>query len=413
MVGQGAVTGGAGRRLPAAAPGIALVLGGLVLASVLAGAPLAGLAHQSLNADDGSVPVWVSAGFGVLGLLVAWRRPRNPLGWVILAVAGLAALSEDAGFYAVADYRLRHGELPLGWLALVAQVGGRVDLVLFGLVFLLFPDGRPPSSRWRWLSWVYVTVGVAWTAGALGLTVEAITGHHVRVDSTGNLAILYHAAGAPAWWNGMGAAFFPSLVICWLLSLGGQLVSYRRSSWERHQQLKWLMSGSGVAGVSIVIAWLLSGSGSRVVQVLGDIAIAGALAIPISMGVAILKYRLLDIDRIISRTLAYAIVTGLLVGVYAGLVLLATQVIAIKSPVAVAASTLAVAALFTPVRRRVQRVVDRRFNRARYDAEQIVAAFAARLHDAVDLDGVVDDLAGTVQQALEPACISVWVSRRP
>jgi hypothetical protein len=161
-----------------------------------------------------------------------------------------------------------------------------------------------------------------------------------------------------------------------------------------------------------LITWLLSGSGSGAVQDLGDIAIAGALAIPLSMGVAILKYRLLDIDRIISRTLAYAIVTGLLVGVYAGLVLLATQVIAIKSPVAVAASTLAVAALFTPLRRRVQRVVDRRFNRARYDAEQIVAAFAARLNDAVDLDGVLDDLAGAVRQALEPASISVWVNRR-
>ena len=406
------MTAGTGRRrLPAASPGTALVLGGLVLASVVAGVPLAGLAHQSLNADDGSVPVWVSAGFGVLGLVVAWRRPRNPLGWVILAVAGLAALSEDAGFYSVADYRLRHGELPLGWLALLAQVGGRLELVLFGLVFLLFPDGRPPSSRWRWLSWVYVTVGMVWTAGALGLTVAAITGHHVRVDSTGNLAVLYHAAGAPAWWTGVSAAFFPLLVICWLLSLVGQLLGYRRSSWERRQQLKWLMSGSAIAGVSILIAWLLSGSGSGAVQDLGDIAIAGALAIPLSMGVAILKYRLLDIDRIISRTLAYAIVTGLLVGVYAGLVLLATQVIAIKSPVAVAASTLAVAALFTPLRRRVQRVVDRRFNRARYDAEQIVAAFAARLNDAVDLDGVLDDLAGAVRQALEPASISVSVNR--
>ena len=406
------MTAGTGRRrLPAASPGTALVLGGLVLASVVAGVPLAGLAHQSLNADDGSVPVWVSAGFGVLGLVVAWRRPRNPLGWVILAVAGLAALSEDAGFYAVADYRLQHGELPLGWLALLAQAGGRLELVLFGLVFLLFPDGRPPSSRWRWLSWVYVTVGMVWTAGALGLTVAAITGHHVRVDSTGNLAVLYHAAGAPAWWTGVSAAFFPLLVICWLLSLVGQLLGYRRSSWERRQQLKWLMSGSAIAGVSILIAWLLSGSGSGAVQDLGDIAIAGALAIPLSMGVAILKYRLLDIDRIISRTLAYAIVTGLLVGVYAGLVLVATQVIAIKSPVAVAASTLAVAALFTPLRRRVQRVVDRRFNRARYDAEQIVAAFAARLNDAVDLDGVLDDLAGAVRQALEPASISVWVNR--
>ena len=197
-MGQGAVTAGAGRRrLPAAPAGTGLVLGGLVLASVIAGVPLAGLAHQSLNADDGSVPVWVSAGFGVLGFVVAWRRPRNPLGWIILAMAGLSALSEDAGFYAVADYRLRHGELPLGWVALLAQVGGRLELVLLGLVFLLFPDGLLLTSRWRWLLWVYVTVGMAWTAGALGLTVAAITGHHVRVDSTGNLVILYHTAGLP------------------------------------------------------------------------------------------------------------------------------------------------------------------------------------------------------------------------
>jgi hypothetical protein len=404
------VTAGAGRRLPAASSGIAVVLGGLVLALVLAGAPLADLAHQSLNAEDGSVPVWVSAGFGVLGFVVAWRRPCNPLGWLILAMAGLAALSEDAGLYAVADYRLRHGELPLGWLALLAQAGGRLELVLLGLVFLLFPDGRPPSSRWRWLLWVYVTVGMVWTVGALGLTVQAVTGHNVRVDSSGNLVMLYHAAGSPAWWIGVSETFFPLLVVCWLLSLGGQALSYRRSAWERRQQLKWLMSGSAIAGVSILIAVLL-GSRSEVVRFLGDIAVAGTLAIPLSMGVAILKYRLFDIDRIISRTLAYAIVTGLLVGVYAGLVLLATQVIAVKSPVAVAASTLAVAALFTPVHRRVQRVVDRRFNRARYDAEQIVAAFAARLHDAVDLDGVLDDLAGAVQQALEPASISLWVSR--
>ena len=128
---------------------------------------------------------------------------------------------------------------------------------------------------------------------------------------------------------------------------------------------------------------------------------------------AVLKYRLFDIDRIISRTLAYAIVTGLLVGLYAGLVLLATRVLSLHGTVAVAAATLAAAALFNPVRKRVQLRVDRRFNRARYDAEQTVAAFAARLKDQVDLASVRDDLAGVIQQALEPAHISVWVSRRP
>jgi len=138
----------------------------------------------------------------------------------------------------------------------------------------------------------------------------------------------------------------------------------------------------------------------------------GLAALPVSIGVAILRYRLYDIDRLISRTLAYAIVTGLLVGVYAGLVLLATGVFRFHSAVAVAAATLAAAALFNPLRRRVQLVVDRRFNRARYDADRTVAAFAARLKDAVDLDSVRDDLAGVVHQALEPAHLSVWINDR-
>ena len=127
---------------------------------------------------------------------------------------------------------------------------------------------------------------------------------------------------------------------------------------------------------------------------------------------AILRYRLYEIDRIISRTLAYAIVTGLLVGVYAGLVLLATQVLTVKSPVAVAVATLVAAALFNPVRRRVQRIVDRRFNRARYDAERTVDAFAADLQGAVDLDSVRDGLVDVVHRALEPAHVSVWVQDR-
>jgi hypothetical protein len=136
------------------------------------------------------------------------------------------------------------------------------------------------------------------------------------------------------------------------------------------------------------------------------------VALPAGIGVGILKFRLYDIDRIISRTLAYTIVTGLLAGVYAGLVLLATRIPWVHTPAAVAVATLAAAALFNPLRRRVQLAVDRRFNRARYDADQAVAAFADRLKEAVDLDSVRDDLAGVVQHALEPAHISVWVSRR-
>jgi hypothetical protein len=284
--------------------------------------------------------------------------------------------------------------------------------VLLGLVFLLFPDGRPPSSRWRWLVWIYATAATVWIVGGFALTVDAVTSHSVRVDSTGNLVILYESVGAPAWWSDVSAVFFPSVVVCWLLSLGSQLLSYRRSSGDRRQQLKWLMSGSAIAGAGILIDVFLVGSRSEIVRGLGDVALAGTVAIPVAMGVAILKYRLFDIDRVISRTLAYTIVTALLVGVYAGLVLLATQVASLTTPVAVAASTLAAAALFSPLRRRVQRMVDRRFNRSRYDADQMVAAFAARLKDAVDLDSIQNDLASVVRQALEPGHVWVWMGER-
>jgi len=166
------------------------------------------------------------------------------------------------------------------------------------------------------------------------------------------------------------------------------------------------MCGSAVALIAI-----LAGS-TGLAGTVGGFVVLGFIALPLSIGVAVLRYGLFDIDRIISRTLAYAIVTGLLVGVYAGIVLLATDVLSLTSSAAVAASTLAAAALFNPLRRRVQRVVDRRFNRARYDGEQTVAAFAVRLKDAVNLDSVRDDLASVVQEALEPAHVSVWMNGR-
>ena len=195
-----------------------------------------------------------------------------------------------------------------------------------------------------------------------------------------------------------------------MLSLAGQVAGYRRSSGERRQQLKWLLGGFAAALAGVVLAIAL-GHAPGFWRVVSHVAILAIFAVPVSMGVAILRYRLYDIDRIISRTLAYALVTGLLIGVYAGLVLLATEAlpVSLSTPVAVAVATLTAAALFSPLRRRVQRIVDRRFNRARYDAESTVAAFAARLKDTVDLDSVRDDLGGVVHQALEPAHVSVWI----
>jgi len=191
--------------------------------------------------------------------------------------------------------------------------------------------------------------------------------------------------------------------------LAGQVLRYRHASGERRLQMKWLLSGATLFVVA-AIALVSAGSASGWWQTIVVLATIGSFALPVSPGFGILRFRLYDIDRIISRTVGYAIVTGLLVGLYAGLVLLATQVLRFHGPVAVAVATLVAAALFNPLRRRVQRTVDRRFNRARYDAERTVAAFAARLQDHVELGEVRADLLDVVNAALEPAHLSVWTT---
>ncbi len=225
--------------------------------------------------------------------------------------------------------------------------------------------------------WVYAALAAYVAAVAAAQAIGAVAGHDIRLGTNGNLTNTGQLGGwlanPPAW---LAVPVLVSVVVIGLSFVARQALSWRRAGGERRQQLKWLASGAAIALLSILLAALL---GSPAFS-------AGLAALPVGIGVGILKYRLYDIDRIISRTLAYAIVTGLLAGVYAGLVLLTTQVFLVHTPVAVAASTLAAAALFNPLRRRVQQAVDRRFNRARYDSDQTVAAFAARLKDAVDLD---------------------------
>ena len=202
------------------------------------------------------------------------------------------------------------------------------------------------------------------------------------------------------------------LVLTVVLGVGfavRQLLSWRRSSGLRRQQLKWLMFGAAIcvicAGLSVPGYSVSSGIWAW----LNNFLSIGFVALPISIGVAILRYRLYEIDRLISRTVAYTAVTGLLIGVYAAVVTMAHAVVSFRSPLAVAVATLAAVALFNPLRHRVQRVVDRRFNRAHYDAEETIAAFAARMQDAADLDEVHRELLTVAYQVLEPARISVWV----
>jgi hypothetical protein len=395
----------AARRFRAVSSATAAVL--VVLAVLLAAAsvPLYALTHQNWQLNGGQ-NIAVAVLFSAVGFVIVRRQPRNPIGWILLTVpAGLQLLPADAASYALLAYRLGH-RLPFGVAALLLEYSWAPAIALLGLAILLFPDGQLPSPRWRPVLWSYLAVVACYAGGTYALAATALTARHVRVDSGGGLTAI---SSATFYW-----LIFPVLAAFWLSFVAAQVLNWRRSSGERRQQLKWLMSGTAVLAVSQVIfqpVLALYPNLPQVQLVVGFLVGLGAAALPASMAVAILKYRLYDIDRIISRTLAYAIVTGLLVGVYAGLVLLTTQVLTIKSPVAVAGSTLVAAALFNPLRQRVQRAVDRRFNRARYDADQTVTAFAARLQDAVDLDAVQADLAGVVHQVLEPAHVSVWVSR--
>ena len=385
---------------------MALVLG--VLFAVLAAAlvPLSLAARQSplVNGGEalGSIP------FAAVGVVIARRQPRNPIGWLFFGIAACLLLSVDSGFYSVISYRLGQ-HLPLAPVALFLYELWGPGLLLFGLVILLFPDGRLPSRSSRWVMRIFVAVLVLFTAALIAAVTQAVGGHHVGLDAYDGLV----AIDRPAGWFAMAQAIFALVglpVIVWCVAR--QVVAWRRASGERRQQLKWLASGVAVGVVCLLSGLLVPDGASSAVRAVANVVAFGIVALPVCIGVAILKYRLYEIDRIISRTLAYAIVTGLLVGVYAGLVLLATQVLTVKSPVAVAAATLATAALFNPVRHRVQRIVDRRFNRARYDAERTVDAFAAGLQGAVDLDSVRDGLVGVVHRALEPAHVSVWVRER-
>ena len=379
------------------------MLGALALVMGAVALTLSGLVGQLSVLGSGPIIPTVVIYAGV-GVVVARRQPRNPIGWILIIFILVFLLSAVAGSYAALYYRFGHHGLPLAPVALVLQPAWAPALLLFPVAILLFPDGRLASRRWRLVLQVYVVAGVLASTALFSPAVSAVARHDVRVDAFGDVISSGNSRGGP-----LGAAEVLGLaliLVMWLSFVTHQVLSWRRATGERRQQLKWLASGGATTLVVLALSFGINSTGAA-----GEVLGIGLAGLPVGIGVGILKYRLYDIDRIISRAVSYAIVTGLLVGLYAGLVLLATQVLTVKSPVAVAAATLAAAALFNPLRRRVQHAVDRRFNRARYDGDAAVAEFAARLKDAVDLDSVQEDLTGVVHQTLEPAHLSVWISR--
>ena len=403
------------RRTAAAGPGRASRVTAVALAALAAlllpgSLVLYALTGQNL-AENGGQGIAVFASCVTVGLIIAWHRPANPIGWLILAGVDVQGLAIDGGIYETLARRPGY-HLPVGpivWLDAPWFLG----LSALPLIILLFPDGAPPSPRWHRVMWAYVAMVGCYLACTYAVVIDALVSHHTKIDADGTPAVLDHPAG---WFAAASAVFIVLLMASWLSFAVAQVISWRRSSGARRQQLKWLMAGAVVLAAAEAVAQPVTGFDTHLSAAaqgaLNTLSAAALAALVACLGVAILRYRLYDIDRIISRTLAYAIVTGLLVGVYAGLVLLATGVLRLHSTVAVAAATLVAAALFSPLRSRVQRVVDRRFNRARYDADRTAAAFAARLQDSVDLAAVQTDLASVVQRVLEPAHLSLWTKDR-
>jgi hypothetical protein len=383
-----------------------------VLVVMVAGIVLVALDHSAAAGGGGAI--LLVPGFGLIGAVVARRQPQNPIGWTMLWAAVFLAVSTVGSAYSVLDYRQHHGDLPFGALAVLLQPGWAPAIMLFACGLVLYPDGDLPSGRWRVPVGALVVSGLVWLAGAYALALDVVVSHDVRVDSTGNLVQGTDPTGSWRWWVVSQDVFFVMLASVALAWIASQIPAYRRATGVRRAQLKWLVLGAATAVAGAVLTMFsVTQSTSGVVIVLGFVGAAGVVGLPGGIGVGILRYRLYDIDRLISRTLSYTLLTALLIGVFVGVVLLTTRVLPFSSPVGVAASTLLAAALFSPLRTRMQRLVDRRFNRAHYDAEATVAAFGARLRDAVDAETVLSELTMVASRSLEPSTVTTWVRNDP
>ncbi len=380
----------------------ALWLGIVAAILVLAGVPLSIATHGLLA----NVLSLVFLPFGIVGFVIARRQPRNPIGWILLTILMAVASGGAAGQYAVLYYDQGHHGLPLARVAVFLAALWVFMVVLLPLPIGLFPDGRL-SRRWRFVLWVYIVDIVCLVLVFGWVDLSGVLATHLTLDSSGELATF--GGSQTGWASTAEVLLVPGYLVISFAWVVRQALAYRGSTGDRRQQLKWLMSGGLICVCGLLIGLQLGPSHSTLWHWVANVSSLGIVALPISLGIGILKYRLYEIDRLVSRTLSYAIVTGLLVGVYVGMIALTTRVIPLSSSVGVAASTLAAVGLFTPLRRRVQQRVDRRFNRANYDSAALVSAFTARLRDAVQLETVRADLLTAVSAAVEPAHLTLWI----
>jgi hypothetical protein len=353
--------------------------------------------------------------FPLVGALIASRRPENPIGWLCLADGFLWMTTNMLDYYSVYGMASPGSvPFPLGAAAInnwlwVPQVG-----LLATYVFLLFPNGRLPSRRWRPLAWlcgvviVSVSIGVMLSPGSL--------------DMPRGIRNPFGLEAAP-WVTTVAYAILPLLPLCMFASAVSLVMRYRRSKGDVRQQIKWIAFAASLVALMYLIAkvasfihpseaWLTAGP-VLWLNILTIAALLSFVTIPIAVGFAVLRYRLYDIDILINRTLVYGSLTAMLVALYFGGIVVLQRVFVIltgqRSTIAVVVSTLLIAALFNPLRRRIQSFIDRRFYRRKYDARKTLEAFSVKLRDETDLEALNNDLLGVVRETMAPAHVPLWL----
>ncbi len=389
------------RALPWALLALTLALLGFMLGFGVTRPPTRGI--DDFGARDVTFIVSFVA-FVPMGALIASRRPENPIGWIACGI-GLFNVASAAGYeYAVRALLVDPETLPGGplvsWLSAWTWAPG---LALVAFLMLLFPTGSPPTRRWRWVGWIAAADILVLVGSAMSLWPYRGTG---LLRETLPRSPLIKPVVETAW---------TVMLVLVLISLASLIVRFRRSRGEERQQLKWLAYVAAFVTILFVnelflLEWL--GAGETTFGIVGEHLLnLSAAAFPIAAAIAILKYRLYDIDLVINRTLVYGSLTALLAVTYFAMVVLLQNAIpgADDSDLTIAGSTLAVAALFRPLRARVQAFIDRRFYRRKVDAQRTLESFSSRLREDVDLDHLSADLLGVVRDTMQPAHASLWL----
>lgn len=388
---------------------LAWSVGAVSLAAFAAAWVLAARNRDLFDISAGFSPDRFMVAYPVAGALLASRRRSNPIGWFLLGVGMVTAARALAGEYALHALAVPpHPRLAVwaawfvGWSLTLLFPGGLLTFLL-----LLFPSGQPLTARWWAVGWVAaglaaISVVLTWVNPGT-ITVDGLPSVSNPTGLRGSFRIPLTGPFGGGTWVFSG--------VCLLLAAASLFIRYRRSAGEERLQLKWF-AYVAILSLGLLVALLPFASTSKRGDEAFDATIVAGigLALPVAIGIAILKYRLYAIDRIISRTVSYALVTGAVAGVYLGCIAVLTRVLPVRGSIGIAVAVLVAVALFNPLRRRAQALVDQRFDRARYNAERVVAQFSVQLREEVDLDVLGADLLGVVHHVLAPTHLGLWLS---